>query len=193
MSGQRDIEVRRLDQALQGMRRVVLRPPGMSLPIPALGRSVDLSKILACEAIADLSAEGEATITDVAHALQLERSTTSRLVGEAEEEGLVTRAAHPEDRRRVLVEVTPLGRDVIAFTHGLREAYLGHATEVFSDDELRDLVRLLGKLSDSLATTLAGWLAAQAAPPPPSRGGQSSAEDSSAMTERATEEAMETS
>lgn len=193
MSGQREAEVRRLDQALQSMRRVVLRPPGMTLPIPALGRAIDLSKILACEAIADLALEGEVTITDVAQALQLERSTTSRLVSEAEEEGLVSRAAHPQDRRRVLVEVTPLGREVIAFTHGLREAYLGHATEVFSDEELRDLVGLLGRLSDSLAATLAGWLTGQAASASPARAPHSSADDSSAITERATDDAIATS
>lgn len=157
----RSVEVMNLDHVLQSMRRVVLRPPGMALPIPALGRSVDIAKVLACEAVADLTVEGEATISDIAAALHLERSTTSRLVGEAEEEGLVVRESHPEDKRRVNVTITPLGREVIAFTQGVRQAYLAHASGVFTDAELATFVTLLTRFSDSLSTTLAQWLSNQ--------------------------------
>ena len=84
----RALSVARVDHAMQGMRRLVTRPPSASVPVPGLGRPVDLSKVLACEALAELSRGGPVTITDLSTAMHLERSTVSRLVGEAEAEGL---------------------------------------------------------------------------------------------------------
>ena len=144
---------------MQGMRRVVMRPPVMAVPMPRLGRPVDLSKVLACEAIGDLSRRpGPVTITDIAAALHLERSTTSRLVAEAEEEGLVTRGSLPEDGRRVSVALTTLGAEVVDFVHGLRIAYLDHACAVFDDEELATLGSLMSRLADSMSDSFAPWL-----------------------------------
>ena len=143
---------------MQGMRRLVSRPPSASVPVPGIGRPVDLSKVLACEALAELSRGGPVTITDLSHALHLERSTVSRLVGEAETEGLVERGTHPDDGRMVTVAVTPLGQQVVDFTQGLRVGYLRHATDVFSDDEIATLADLLGRLAESMLVSFEPWL-----------------------------------
>lgn len=150
--------VARIDQAMQEMRRVVLRPPTAAVPMPALGRPVDLSKVLACEALAELHRDGPVTISDLAGALHLERSTVSRLMAEAEEEGLVARGSDPGDRRRVIVELTDLGRQVVAFVQSLRIGYLDHATRVFDADELSTLAGLLARLADSMTASLGPWL-----------------------------------
>ena len=154
----RAVNVTRIDHALQEMRRVVLRPPTSAVPMPALGRPVDLSKVLACEALAELSVAGQVTISDLAAALQLERSTVSRLIAEAEEEGLVTRGSDPEDRRRVTLELSALGRAVVTFVQGLRIGYLDHATAVFDADDLSRLADLLTRLADSMTASLGPWL-----------------------------------
>ena len=144
---------------MQAMRRVVLRPPALTVPMPRLGRPIEISKVLACEAIGDLANRpGPVTISDVAAALQLDRSTTSRLVAEAEEDGLVTRGSLPEDGRRVSVALTPLGTEVVDFVHGLRIAYLDHACAIFDDAELATLGAMLSRLADSMAESLAPWL-----------------------------------
>ncbi|MBM3690246.1 MAG: MarR family transcriptional regulator [Actinobacteria bacterium] len=148
-----------MDQAMQSMRRVVLRPPALAVPMPRIGKPVEISKVLACEAIGELSKRpGPVTISDVAAALQLDRSTTSRLVAEVEEEGFVTRGSLPEDGRRVSVALTPLGAEIVEFAHGLRVAYLDHACAVFTDDELAILGSLLWRLADSMGESLAPWL-----------------------------------
>jgi len=140
------------------MRRVVLRPPTSSVPMPALGRPVDLSKVLACEALRELERAGQVTITELATTMHLERSTVSRLVHEAEEEGLVERGSDPEDRRRVTVHLTPLGSQVVDFVQGLRIGFLTHATDVFDLDELATLSSLLGRLANSMTKSLGPWL-----------------------------------
>ncbi len=143
---------------MQEMRRVVLRPPTSSVPMPALGRPVDLSKVLACEALRELERAGQVTITELATALHLERSTVSRLMNEAEEEGLIERGSDPEDGRRVTVNLTPLGAQVVDFVQGLRIGYLSHATEVFDEDELATLASLMGRLANSMTKSLGPWL-----------------------------------
>lgn len=158
-----------VDHAMQGMRRLVTRPPSASVPMPGLGRAVDLSKVLACEALAEMSTTGPVTISDLSTAMHLERSTVSRLIGEAEGAGLVERHTHPDDRRMVTVTLTPLGTQVVSFVQGLRVGYLSHATEVFDDAELATLAELLGRLADSMASSFEPWLrAAMTASPEPS-------------------------
>ena len=141
------------------MRRVVLRPPGVGIPIPGLGRPVDIAKVLACEAIHDLSQQASpVTVSDVAHALQLDRSTVSRLLGDCVAEGLLARVPVPSDGRRVALELTADGRIAIAGSADLRGQFLGQVTQRFSPEELDTLVGLLERLADGLATHLPHWL-----------------------------------
>ena len=162
----RALSVARVDHAMQGMRRLVTRPPSASVPVPGLGRPVDLSKVLACEALAELSRGGPVTITDLSSAMHLERSTVSRIVGEAEAEGLVERSTHPDDGRMVTVTVTPLGQQVVDFVQGLRVGYLRHATDVFSDAEIQTLADLLGRLAESMLGSFEPWLQGVTQAPP---------------------------
>lgn len=179
----RALAVARVDHAMQGMRRMVTRPPSASVPMPGLGRPVDLSKVLACEALVELSRGGPVTITDLSTAMHLERSTVSRLIGEAEAEGLVERGTHPDDGRMVIVTVTPLGQQVVDFVQGLRVGYLRHATDVFSNDEIQTLADLLGRLAESMLETFEPWLhAVMEAPPSHTTGISPGSEDTTSRT-----------
>jgi DNA-binding MarR family transcriptional regulator len=179
----RALSVARVDHAMQGMRRLVTRPPSASVPVPGLGRPVDLSKVLACEALAELSRGGPVTITDLSTAMHLERSTVSRLVGEAESEGLVERSTHPDDGRMVTVTVTSLGQQVVDFVQGLRVGYLGHATGVFDDAELATLADLLSRLVESMSTSFEPWLRALTVTTQPQTTGMSpESEDTTSRT-----------
>ena len=157
--GDRSELVGRLDHTLQRMRRVVLRPPGVGIPIPGLGRPVDIAKVLACEAVADLSTQVvPVTVTDVAHALQLERSTVSRLLSDCEAENLIHRIPVPGDGRRVGLEVTADGHAAIAGSTQIRGHFLTYVTQSFSEDDLSSLVDLLGRFAEDLSTSLPEWL-----------------------------------
>ncbi len=162
----RHIDVTRLDHTLQRMRRVVLRPPGVGIAIPGLGRPVDIAKVLACEAIADLTEQIDpVTVTDVATALQLERSTVSRLLGECENEGLITRTPVPGDGRRVGLAITADGECAVAGSAILRAQFLQAVTERFCDEDLAALVGLLERFADSLTDTFPHWLVSTTAEP----------------------------
>ena len=144
-----------LDRSIRRLRRVMLRPVAALVPVPALGRQLDISKIFACDAIAELVATHETvTVKDVASELDLEHSTVSRLLGEAESEGLLTRATDPADRRRTTVALTDLGRDVV------RDATVTtrHFTKMLLADwdvhDVEELQRLLGQLAETVGERL---------------------------------------
>lgn len=140
------------------LRRLMTRMPTASLPIGGLNRSIDLAKIIACEAVEELGRDGEAvTVKDVATALALEQSTTSRLLGDAEAEGLLERSGHPDDRRRVVVALTAAGQQAITEAARARTCLLAYLLESFSDTEVGTLADLMDRLARSAAARLPGW------------------------------------
>jgi DNA-binding MarR family transcriptional regulator len=86
---------------------------------------------------------------ELARAVLLTRSGVTRLVHGLERAGLVERIPSPDDLRGSLVHLTAEGRDALrraSRTHlqGVRERF----ADRFSDDELRALSDLLGRLVD---------------------------------------------
>lgn len=73
--------------------------------------------------------------------------TLSSLLGRLEARGLIARALHQEDARGVLVSITETGSQTVAetFPHLAREL-LAPFRAHFTDDELKTLALLLGRL-----------------------------------------------
>ena len=63
-----------------------------------------------CYAIEALVRRGPSGLNDLAADLYLEKSTASRVVATLERKGYVTRSAHPEDGRAIVLNVTAAGR-----------------------------------------------------------------------------------
>ena len=146
-----------LVRAFTALRRQMIKPATATLPLPSVGRHVDLAKILACHAVAD-AAEGSGgvppTVKDVAIALELDHSTASRVLGDAEAEGLVVRGTDPADRRRATLSLTDLGRAVARESVEMQKSVLGQTLAGWKPDEVRTLVRLIERLTESLHAEL---------------------------------------
>lgn len=67
---------------------------------------------------------GPMTSGQLAEHDKVQRPSMTRTVAALEERGLVTRAAHPDDRRQVVVAVTDAGRDLIREVKRRRNAWL---------------------------------------------------------------------
>jgi hypothetical protein len=110
-----------------------------------------MAKIFACDAVSELADGGTAvTVKDVALALDLEHSTVSRLLGELHDDGLIVRGMDPVDRRRTTVELTDLGREVVAEATTLSRFF----TRILLADWTRDEVDELARVMARLATTI---------------------------------------
>lgn len=92
-------------------------------------------------------------VSDMARALQWERSRLSHHLTRMEKRGLIERAECPEDGRGAVVLLTPAGRDAI---EQAAPAHVRTVRRLFVDRldqrDLADLERIFPKLMESLAT-----------------------------------------
>ncbi len=110
------------------------------------GRLGGPARMRLLEALA--SAPGPLAVGEIADAVGVDQPRASRLVQQAVEMGLVAREADPEDARRTRVALTDAGREAVRGVRGERRESVAAALESFTDDERRELARLLGKLAD---------------------------------------------
>lgn len=100
-----------------------------------------------------LDREGAQTTSALAAAERVRPQSMAQTLVELQSEGLVSRKPDPSDRRRVLIELTPAGRERIADARGRRESWLADAmTRDLSADEQRVLLEalpLLRRLAES--------------------------------------------
>jgi DNA-binding MarR family transcriptional regulator len=89
-----------------------------------------------------LSRRGSLPLGKIGERLQVHRTSVTNTIDGLEKLGLVRRVPHDSDRRAVLAEIAPEGRDVAErSTVALNEA--GFATDPLSADQLEQLSRLL--------------------------------------------------
>jgi DNA-binding MarR family transcriptional regulator len=95
------------------------------------------------EAIDAAQVDGTAAINDVAVELGLDRSNASRMLADAVRDGLVTKAAAPDDARRAVLGLTDDGRAMLA---DARAWQAERFAELVADWPVRDARRFAGYL-----------------------------------------------
>lgn len=91
-------------------------------------------------------------LRSLAAELNISPSAASQQVDKLVERGLLTRTQVRSDRRRVSLELTELGRDATRALSRAARGYLESVLGNLSDDELRDLHRLLDRVLTAAAT-----------------------------------------
>jgi DNA-binding MarR family transcriptional regulator len=121
-----------------------------------------------CYALEALVRSGPRTLNELAAELFLDKSTASRVVTTLQRKGYVTRTAHPDDRRAVLVAITATGERLCT---RIRQDLVYETRELLKDFEpaVRDaapaLLRKLAKAAERRLTSAACAPAAAACCP----------------------------
>jgi Transcriptional regulators len=100
----------------------------------------------------NLSQSGPLTPSELAALERITPPSMNRAVNTLEERGLVTRTKSEDDARKVLVELTPAAREVLAETRRLRTEWFSRrlaALDPADRDALVAVTPLLRKLLDS--------------------------------------------
>ena len=93
------------------------------------------------------SSRGSLPLGKIGERLQVHRTSVTNTIDGLERSGLVRRVPHESDRRAVLAEILPRGREVAeAATAALNEADFG--TAPLEDEDLESLLATLRKLRD---------------------------------------------
>lgn len=87
-----------------------------------------------------------ASLSFVAQRLASGLPSASRLIDGLFERGLVTRETAPDDRRRVLLSLTPLGHATLDTFHQEAIAYLASLVEILSDEESTAIIDAMAML-----------------------------------------------
>ena len=99
--------------------------------------------------LAALEEWGPVGQADLGRSTSLDRSDVVAVLGELERFGLVERTVNPNNRRRNIVSITPAGREQLrALDHVVNEIQ-ERVLAPLSQDERRELTKLLRKLADA--------------------------------------------
>jgi DNA-binding MarR family transcriptional regulator len=85
--------------------------------------------------------DGPHSVTEIARQEGLAQPTVTHMVGRLERLELVTRRPHSDDRRVVLIELTPAGRKKLRLLRAHLSRELRRRLEPLSDEEVLDLTR----------------------------------------------------
>ncbi len=110
------------------------------------GPQLTVVKIL--ESIDDLS------LSELSERIRAQNSTVTGIIDRMEREGLVVRERSTEDRRVVKIRLTPKGADIAAAIPVEPMEMFRAALASLTKDEVRDLLRILGKLSKKVKTII---------------------------------------
>ena len=75
------------------------------------------------------------------------------IVDGLEREGLLARTPDPDDRRAILLQLTPKGREHIAAVHAAQGELAGWFFAALDTTERAELMRLLGKILETASAT----------------------------------------
>ena len=104
-------------------------------------------------ALSALEVHQAMTPGELAEHEKVQPPSMTRVIAVLEERGLVRRAAHPTDRRQVILTVTQQGRDLVQLVRRRREAWLAQRLQELTPEERVTLLAaapILEKLSQSL-------------------------------------------
>ena len=92
-------------------------------------------------ALATIERRGPLTPSELAVRERVQRPTVTRVLTRLEEDGLISRAADPSDRRSSLVSVSDQGRELLAVMRTRKDAFLAQRLAALDDADREALAR----------------------------------------------------
>jgi DNA-binding MarR family transcriptional regulator len=117
----------------------------MAAALADLDLAPDRYQVLALLAAAD---GGKMSLSDLSRAVLIHPATTTYTVDTLEKRGLIKRQSDPKDRRGVLAQVTPAGRELVRKATKLLEATDWGIGEI-TDEDAAAVSRVLSRLHPS--------------------------------------------
>ncbi|MGF1645746.1 MAG: MarR family winged helix-turn-helix transcriptional regulator [Kineosporiaceae bacterium] len=151
-------ELVRLRRATESFRHLLGAAAGVDLEVGAMSALFTVLRL------------GPQRPTDLARALALDPSTTSRHVSALIRRGYAHRVPDPADGRAHRVEATDAGLAVHARVAAHRDRMLAGLVGDWPEQDLRDLARLLARFNDTVEGVDVAALARRTADPSPSGG-----------------------
>lgn len=129
-----------------------LRPSLLRLTRRVRNQRVDTSVSLAqLSAMGTLLKRGAMSAGDLAAFEQVQPPSMTKILAGLEDKALVTREAHPSDKRQAIIVLTQAGSDLLESERRRRTAWLAQRIAKLTADErraIRDVIPVLDKLAE---------------------------------------------
>lgn len=136
------------ERALQAQMVALVRAFGLYRPEQTpCGKPVAVAE---AHTLMELTAHAPLAQHELTARLRLQKSTVSRLVGQLEERGWLTRSRSPEDGRVYLLELTDAGRTVAADLAGARQAKFTRVLAAIPAEQRGMVVEMLSVLVEAM-------------------------------------------
>jgi len=99
---------------------------------------------------------GAMSPSELGERLIVTRATVTGLVDSLERHGFVRRSANPDDRRSLIVEITPSGLEVVQELRTIVHRHEKELMSVFSDSDLRAYIADLHRIQERLTSAAEG-------------------------------------
>ena len=151
MAGERDIRGIEIGTAIQMLARCYIAALHHQDDFSALSgpRMAILLRLLAEENFGNTQGINP---TQISQYQNVSKNTVSSLLRGLEEQGLIERTLDPDDKRRFLIRITTMGRDMVRDIGPERVQMMNQMVSALTDDEQDQLLALLKKLRDSMLT-----------------------------------------
>jgi DNA-binding MarR family transcriptional regulator len=121
----------------------------MEAELLAAGHELNFSQYITLKELA----KGEASVTDLAHAAQLNPGAMTRLLDKLEHRGILVRVADPNDRRALRIHLTDTGMAIWSDVNHCGQRVRERATRGMSEADRETLTRLLTQVRDNLSSS----------------------------------------
>nr|WP_111301836.1 MarR family winged helix-turn-helix transcriptional regulator [Paracoccus saliphilus] len=109
--------------------------------------------------LAHLGHSGAVSVRDITQRVHLDKSVVSRAASRLQEAGLVAKSDHEEDRRLIVLELTPHGRALMDRLAGVAEGFQQELRDLLGEDAPafeRGLTRIVGPKGGPVASAVDG-------------------------------------
>ena len=129
-----------------------LRPSLLRLTRILRNQRVDMSVTLTqLSAMGTLQKKGAMSAGDLAACERVQPPSMTKVLASLEDKGLVTREAHPTDKRQAIIVLTQTGVELLDSERRQRDAWLSKRVDRLTPDErdaLREVIPVLDKLAE---------------------------------------------
>ena len=112
-----------------------------------------IGSVSQCHAIVELHFQGKMNLNQLSEALNLEKSTTSRLVMQLEEDGICNLETGRSDRRNKIISITQKGADLVQQINAESNKQVKQALQTLSEEERNMVVVGLTLYAQALKNT----------------------------------------
>lgn len=99
----------------------------------------------------EIGADDNTRLADVREYLAVSKSAISQMLAALEKNGYICRTTDPENRRNVIVTLTPSGKECLHEINAIYEDRFSHVMQGMGEGNMKEMIRLIHLMNDVLS------------------------------------------